>query len=324
MITPIFFLFLDTLTWTVAQKYNWENNDNQTEILDLTDRCQNKYRHVIFIPIGVGNADALILLVSQASNGPIPYCELSFNIARTVPEQLQIIVIEFPDNANGFDKIKSDCLGFNKIGMLLLYEENSSTPLSICNELQPSKRGHPKFVHVSQSKEVLIAIGAERDFHTMKITATSGRKLGRHNQCNSTYEITCVIGKDTICINRALSCDKNINCGTYDDHDEDYKRCRVTRFLYYWIVILAGIATFTLIFIIVIFLLKLWIAKVTDNFFIFNEDEDNKMIIKPQMKHHRWEKMLTKEGVPKCYCKIFKFKDDSSTVSDTEYETNKN
>ncbi|KAL3279787.1 hypothetical protein HHI36_017295 [Cryptolaemus montrouzieri] len=232
----------------------------------------------------------------------VPKCEISFNIARDHPSHLQIMVLEYPDDIHSFDEIMDDCMGKNNINFLTLKVKEKI--IQVCDEFHLSKLKSPVFVHVSFEKTIHLFINVVEVFHSVKITATAGRALRRHEHCNNTFEIQCAIGKMTICINKALLCDNNINCGVFDENDEDYKICKASKFANLWIVVLAGLITVVLGFGIFVYLLKTSIAQITDNFFIFNEDEVNKLVIKSQLNTHDWQIPRRQiEGDPPCFCK---------------------
>ncbi|KAL3279786.1 hypothetical protein HHI36_017294 [Cryptolaemus montrouzieri] len=311
----LFILHIFYITFvTNSPNYNWENNTNNTQFIDLTNQCVNYSQQDIFIPIKVGVADAVALFISKKSPEEVPRCSIYFHIAMENHRDLQIIVIEFLDNIHTFEEIIDHCLGKNRIGFLTLKEvDPAGKIIHVCNRFQSTKAKVPLFVHVGFAKTIQVQIDAEDDFHSMKITTTAGRALARHEYCNGTFEIQCTIERNTICINKALSCDKNINCGVFDENDEDYKICRVSRFAYLWVVVLAGLVTLILIFVILVYLLKTYIPAITDNFFIFNEDEDNKLVIKSQLKSHVWQKLKKQVKDPPCFCQ---------TSSETGYSMN--
>lgn len=295
-------LFYATLV-TNYISYNWDNNSNNTHFIDFSQQCLNNSFHNIFIPLGAGAADGVSILVSQISSDIFPKCGIYFHIARDHRSHLQIIVIEFLDNKHSGKDMIQGCLGDNKIGYLTMKEvEPDGKIIHVCSRFQIGKYNVPVFVHTGFAKVILLQINATDIFHSIKITFTAGRGLGRHEYCNSSYEIQCTIGRETICINKALSCDRNINCGVFDENDEDYKICRVSRFAYLWIVVLAGLGTLVFVFIIFVYLLKTYIAEITDNFFIFNEDEDNKLVIRSQLNTHVWQNIRKVVKDPPCFC----------------------
>ncbi|XP_045483724.1 uncharacterized protein LOC123688988 [Harmonia axyridis] len=313
--TIILFLVLFHVTYiTNFVSYNWDNDSNNTHFIDLSDQCINNTEENIFLPLGVGAADGVSILVSQTAIDVLPNCSILFNIARDHPSHLQIIVIEYIDSHYTFKEVIQACLGKNLMGYLSIKEvEPDGEQFYICSKFQPGKYGIPVFVHTGFAKIIQLDISPSEVFHSMKITFTSGRALGRHEYCNLTYEIQCTIGRETICINKALSCDRNINCGVFDENDEDYKICRVSRFAYLWIVVLAGLVTLLLVFIIFVYLLKTYIAEITDNFFIFNEDEDNKLVIRSQLNSHQWQNIKRTIRDPPCFCQ--ETSDTNATVN---------
>lgn len=57
-------------------------------------------------------------------------------------------------------------------------------------------------------------------FLQKKITA-----LNMSEECSDRFEVNCVVDDRSVCISRELTCDGNINCGTYSSADEDSRIC---------------------------------------------------------------------------------------------------
>ncbi|KAK9878531.1 hypothetical protein WA026_022429 [Henosepilachna vigintioctopunctata] len=272
--------------------YNW-NNNMYTDYSDETVACINGTLLSYFIPYGTGVSSSQVsMLTNQFVEGNNPLdCMLEFRISKTSGHQVQIIVVEYVVNNSTYDEIMTECRSANKGEYLQLRESvPGSQVIHVCDEFKPSKHITPVFIHVSDAEIVTLHINPKGNTCPMKVTVSAGRRIDRHDECLLDHEIPCFIEKELICLQNRLACDGNINCGIFDDKDEDYRVCMVQDLKGYWFTVLVGITLVIGVYIIFIYLIKSYIPKISDNFFVFDEDKENKLMLRSQLNSHIWRK----------------------------------
>lgn len=147
------------------------------------------------------------------------------------------------------------------------------------NKLTFTPTAIPVYVMNTKSSKISINVNSQSLFETLKITATSAKRLRQYERCDGDKELVCMITNITVCVSKELLCDENINCGAAGSNDEDVRICDESRFKRLWLVVLYGTVMVIVIISFLIYLLKTCLPSVPDSFFIFNEDEDNTLIL---------------------------------------------
>ncbi|KAK9871307.1 hypothetical protein WA026_011576 [Henosepilachna vigintioctopunctata] len=259
-------------------------NRNTSQILDISDICIKATKHEYFMPSGTGGTDGLVLLVTQPKD--LIQCELNFNIRRDNDQSIQIIVVEFLPTLATYEETLSVCnTSFGEFFMTFRDEEGETA--TGCEMFTKSIYGNPYLVYLSHESSVSLLLNSFGYLNPIKITASSGRSLALGENCIKA-EIECTVSQKAVCVDRRLRCDGHINCGMYEDQDEDHKICRKDEYSNYWLIALAAVAILVLIYGIFVYCIKLHITKTAGTFFIFNEDKENKLVIRSQLNTHDW------------------------------------
>ncbi|KAF2903560.1 hypothetical protein ILUMI_02633 [Ignelater luminosus] len=253
---------------------SWGVNSQLPLIMDMSTTCIDDLHTDVYLPFGMGVADSCIILVSD--NDYYPNCMVTFCTVGGKAGVYLIIVVEFPDHTLG---AKNAC---QDDGSTILIKEPAYGEIDVCNEVNKLKLGYfqtATYSLLSNASNASVIITSKSLFETVKVTVTSARKLNQYERCDSAKEIPCVIANASVCISKELLCDENINCGTSALNDEDVRICDESRYNRLWLVVVSGTLMVMIIVFFLIHLLRTCLPAVPDSFFIFNEDEDNKLIL---------------------------------------------
>ncbi|KAK9878532.1 hypothetical protein WA026_022430 [Henosepilachna vigintioctopunctata] len=303
-------------TYAYMHEYNWKNNMYKG-YLDVTELCVNGTYLPYFIPYGTGVSSSQVIMLTNLyveGNNPLD-CLLEFKISKTSGHQVQIIVVEYVVNNSTYDEIMTECRSANKGEYLQLRESvPGSQIIHVCDEFKPSKHITPVFIHVSEAELLNLQINPEGNTCPMKVTVSAGRRIDRHDDCLLENEIPCFIERELICIQNNLACDGNINCGVFGDKDEDYRVCLAQDLNGYWFAVLVGITLVIGVYVVFIYLIKSYIPKISDNFFVFDEDKENKLMLKSQLNSHIWRKPKKVDEEEDAFCVCQQLSDTTISI----------
>ncbi|GJQ86715.1 hypothetical protein Trydic_g14785 [Trypoxylus dichotomus] len=230
---------------------------NSTTI-DMSKICVNNLEENVYLPYGMGSADAVVVIVSNQFT--MRQCSVIFHREVLKEDLMKIIVIEFfneVNNASGLCNIGNLYVIVNKS-----FTERKTTSIRLtCFDLEL------KIQDVQTSA-----------FQALKITATSTRKLKELEICTP-KEITCKFNTSGSCISVELQCDGNLNCGRKEYSDEDRSLCKRKTKMPLFLLISLSLFIVTFLICSVVFRIIKWSPRLKRRLKISSRNDENTIVL---------------------------------------------
>ncbi|XP_028168505.1 uncharacterized protein LOC114358679 [Ostrinia furnacalis] len=237
---------------------------------DISSDCVFSHHLRYDLSFGNGMSDT-ITLVFRTLNEMDYECLIEI----VTEKESLLVVIRFPNpigdncvmNGDAFTVLKKNkCLRICD----LVGERDTNSPYFII-----SVKERIRFRFLSNS-----SINSDMNANLYQVTATSARKKPRKG-CDLKNESTCVISEDEYCFTSGVVCDGIKNCGVTDWFDERKTDCELPVERIGYAPVVAVLAVLLCATLAAGHLMMRWLPPLANSFFIFNSNEDNRLIIEP-------------------------------------------
>ncbi|XP_004929887.1 uncharacterized protein LOC114245164 [Bombyx mandarina] len=260
---------------------------------DITSECTFSNQLNFDITFGMGLSDTITLILRNLDT--ITY-ECSIEIVTKSKEYTILLSLRFPTNFNTQCELNREAF--------VIYKRNKCRRLCDFEDLYQTERyvtttvsGRLRLHFISNS-----TINTELNADIYQITATSARKRSLSN-CYPRNESTCTINNVTYCYTSGVVCDGIKNCGINDWFDEHLSKCSLPVEKLGYAPVIAVIAAVLCAIVAIGHILMRLFPPITNSFFIFNANEDNRLCLDsvykaPDFEDYRWEKRRKTSVIP--------------------------